>query len=147
MLWYQMFEKRVTMKITTTMKIIFCRSYGVVPNVWVRDRSLDAEGDRACAGLCAVQSRLLLSLPRLCLDGRQRDEDVHHYAHRAWTLPSVRPRWESTVWNFLSTFISHYRKMYTIMPTEPGHYLQYDQGESLYALWLIFFFTFIQRCG
>jgi hypothetical protein len=23
-------------------------------------------------------------------------------------------------------------KMYTIMPTEPGHYLQYDQSESPY---------------
>ena len=61
----------------------------MVPEVRVRDRTLVPEGDGAHDRLRVVFARLLLALPRLRADGRQRHATLRHDEHRGAALCAV----------------------------------------------------------
>ena len=63
---------------------------GVVPEVRVRGESLAAEGDRTHLRVRAVQSWLLLPLPRLSADGGQRSAPLHQAGDHGQTRRAVR---------------------------------------------------------
>lgn len=57
------------------------RPNGVVSEVRVRSGSLASEDGGARVWVSSVQSRLFQSVQRICTDGRQRPEAIHHKSH------------------------------------------------------------------
>jgi len=76
------------------LSVLMDRSVSVVSNVWVRNWSLDAEGDRARDWLCVVQSWLFQSAAWLRPHGWQRHEEVHYNCNGS---QSSHPVWSGYV--------------------------------------------------
>lgn len=89
------------------------RSFGMVPEIRVCDRSLDAEGDGTRHRERPLQSRVLQSDARSGLNGGQRHEEVHDDSGLSQRTHSIRPRWASSAFTCVITyFIANLQYLY-----------------------------------